>query len=108
MWIHSNEAYFREKIDLKSSRFIGLGLAVIQIIPHSQHKLEKNKEINIHAIKGISYFSNVCIGMVCLSMHYEKPAKSTVFIRELISLCVCFQVCMIMCAWVENKWLCGN
>ncbi len=35
------KTYFSEKIDLKSSRFIGLGLAVIQIIPHSQHKLGK-------------------------------------------------------------------
>lgn len=46
--IHNNRAYFSEKIDLKSSRFIGLGLAIIQIIPHSQHKLEKtNKLINM-------------------------------------------------------------
>lgn len=48
--IHNNRAYFSEKIDLKSSRFVGLGLAIIQIIPHSQHKLEKietNKLINM-------------------------------------------------------------
>lgn len=46
--IHNNRAYFSEKIDLKSSRFIGLRLAIIQIIPHSQHKLEKtNKLINM-------------------------------------------------------------
>lgn len=44
--IYSDKAYFSEKIDLKSSRFIGLWLAVIQIIPHSQHKLEKNKQIS--------------------------------------------------------------
>lgn len=77
--IQSNQAYFSEKIYLKSSRFIGLGLAVIQIIPHSQHKLETNKEINIHAMIGRSYLSNVCTGMVYLSMHYEKPATSTIF-----------------------------